>query len=188
MVGGAALLLIALLVWGVAAIVDAIRGPGPAKTAASAPPSSQSGSAAPSSSLNAPVGVNPDGSCPAGAVKVTASTDQPSYASGAKPVLILTLRNTLSEPCSTNVGTKQQEFLVRSGSDRIFSTKGCQKDPVDTEFTLEPGKEEQARFTWNRTRSLAKCAAIDSKPRAGTYSLQVILGKEKSEEATFVLK
>lgn len=187
-VGIAALLVIALLIWGVSAIVGAIRGPGPDKTAAPAPEPSQSSSAAPASSSGAPAGVNPDGSCPAGAVKVTASTDKASYASGAKPVLIMTLRNTLSVPCTTNVGTKEQEFVVTSGTDRIFSTKDCQKDAVDTQFQLEPGKDEQARFTWNRARSLTKCAAIDAKPRPGMYTLQVMLGKAESEKVQFALK
>lgn len=186
-VGVGALLVLALLIWGVSSIIGAItKGPGKDQPPAAATQSSPATSAAASSA--SPAGVNPDGSCPAGAVKVTASTDQPSYASGTKPVLIMTLRNTLSEPCTTNVGTKEQEFLVTSGKDRIFSTKDCQKDAVDTEFTLEPGKDEQAKFTWNRARSLAKCAAIDSTPRGGTYTLQVNLGKTESEPVQFVLK
>lgn len=203
----AALVVVILVIWGLVAGVRAVTGGGDpddgagsatGSAAASADAGTGSGDAtggdasgsasAKASDGASPAGVNPDGSCPHGAIEVTASTDQKSYASGQKPVLILTLRNKLTEACTADVGTKQQKFTITSGSDRIFSTSDCQEDAESTELSLEPGKKEQARFTWDRTRSLPKCADIATKPRTGTYTLKVALGKTTSDPVQFVLK
>ena len=132
----------------------------------------------------------PDGSqdCVAGDITVSAATDKQSYGAGEDPVLILNIKNTGKVPCTMNVGTSQQEFVVTSGSDRIFSTRDCQKDPEDTKIKLEKGQEENARFTWNRVRSLPECQPISSKPRPGTYKLKVSLGDKESKPVTFVLQ
>lgn len=131
-----------------------------------------------------------DGSqdCVAGDITVTAATDKQSYGAGEDPVLILKLKNTGDVPCTMNVGTTQQEFVVTSGNDRIFSTRDCQQDPEDVKIKLEKGQEENARFTWNRVRSLPECQEISSKPLPGTYQLKVSLGDNESKPATFVLQ
>ena len=199
-VGVAVLVVLILIIWGIVAGVRALGGhkdgANAAGTAAPSPTAgadnTASGSASPDASSTeastSPAGVNPDGTCPQGAVSVKASTDKKTYAVGQKPVLILTLRNTLSEACTADVGTKAQVFTVTSGSDRIFSTSDCQKDAASTELKLEPGQDETARFTWDRTRSLPQCAAIATKPRAGTYTLKVKLGKTESAPVQFVLQ
>ena len=132
----------------------------------------------------------PDGSqdCVASDITVSAATDKQSYGAGEDPVLILKLKNTGDVPCTMNVGTTQQEFVVTSGNDRIFSTRDCQQDPEDVKIKLEKGQEENARFTWNRVRSLPECQAISSKPLPGTYKLKVSLGDNESKPATFVLQ
>ena len=178
-----ALLVLSLMIWGVSAGVRAIAHAVSGDPAAQAPATPSE--AAPTS--EAPAGANPDGSCPAKALTVTGSTDQRSYAAQAEPVLILTLRNTLQVPCTANVGTKQQEFLVTSGSDRIFSTKDCQTKAEDLEYTLTPGKDEVVRFTWKRVRSQPGCEPVAASPRAGTYTLQVSLGKKKADPVRFQL-
>jgi len=198
----AALFVLLLLVWGVVAGVRAVTHVGNKETT---PPAAASGGTqaegapsgtgsdagtdgSPASSSAAPAGANPDGTCPNSAVTVKASTDRRNYAAGQNPVLILTLRNTLSVPCTANVGTTQQEFVVTSGSDRIFSTKDCAKKPEDLDYTLTPGKDEVVRFTWKRQRSQPGCLPIKATPRAGTYTLKVSLGKRESETVQFVLQ
>ena len=198
-----ALVVLALVLWGVVAGVKAIShamSPKPASSAQQTPGSgtpTASGDGEASSdpsdtsapgTTGTPVGANPDGSCPSGAVKVTASTSKQSYGAKEKPEFVLTLRNTLKVACTTNVGTTQQEFLVTSGSDRIFSTKDCPDKPADLQYTLEPGQDETARFTWGRERSLPNCAPIATEPRPGTYTLQISLGKTASDKVQFILK
>ncbi|MGO1319557.1 MAG: hypothetical protein ACTMIK_04815 [Galactobacter sp.] len=188
-VGVLALVVLGLLVWGVVAGVRGVAGlfdKGEEKSSsATASGTPKPGPA--SSSTPTPAGANPDGSCPAGAVAITAGTDKQSYGANEKPVLLMKLKNSLDDPCTLDVGTKNQEFLITSGSDRIYSTKDCQADGESTELELEPGKEETARFTWDRERSQAKCEPISVKPRAGTYTLKVTLGKLESKPVQFSL-
>lgn len=188
-VGIAALVVLALLVWGIVAGVRGVAGlfdkDNDKSTSAKA---SEAAKADPASSgTPTPAGANPDGTCPAGAVKITAGTDKQSYGAKDKPVLLMKLKNSLDDPCTLDVGTKQQEFLITSGSDRIYSTKDCQADGKSTKLELEPGKEETARFTWDRERSQPKCEPVSVKPRAGTYTLKVTLGKLASKPVQFNL-
>jgi hypothetical protein len=199
-VGVAALVVLALLVWGIVAGVRAVAGlfhhDEPKSAATSADAGKNSGSSKgtkktdkpKSAGTPSPAGANPDGSCPAGAITITAATDKQTYGANEKPILIMKLKNKLDDPCKLDVGTKQQAFLITSGSDRIFSTRDCQTGGASTKLEMEPGKEETARFTWDRTRSQAKCEPISVKPQAGTYTLKVTLGKASSKPVQFVLK
>ncbi|RII43331.1 hypothetical protein DWB68_03265 [Galactobacter valiniphilus] len=192
-VGVAALVILGLIVWGAVAGIGALASAIGGNPEASQSQSTQApqGSATPSDEASSPsgtpAGANPDGSCPAAAVQIKASTDKASYTAKEKPVLQLELVNTLKVACKANVGPSVQEFIVTSGSDRIFSTKDCQKDAQDYEIQLEPGKTEQANFTWQRNRTQPGCTPVAAEPRPGTYTLQVKLGKTTSEKVQFRL-
>ena len=55
-------------------------------------------------------------------------------------------------------------------------------------MTLEPGVQESARFTWDRTRSAPECAEVSSTPGAGTYRLVVSLGEITAQPVAFTLQ
>ena len=130
---------------------------------------------------------DPDPMCPAAAVKVEASTDVPAYAAGVNPLLTLSVTNTGSEPCDINVGTNQMEFIVTSGSDRIFSSADCQDGGADLVKEFAPGATEKANFTWERIRSAPGCGAVASNPSPGWYVFTARLGATTSEKAVFQL-
>lgn len=126
--------------------------------------------------------------CPAGSVKVLASTDAEVYPAGATPVLTLTVTNTGESDCEINVGTSQMEFLVTSGSDRIFSSVDCQDGAQDLVKKVKAGASETANFPWNRNRSAPGCAAVASNPNPGYYIFTARLGESSSEKAVFQLE
>lgn len=126
--------------------------------------------------------------CSSPDLSVSGGTDQTSYAADAQPVLELRVENLGEEPCVTNVGTAQQKFTITSGSDRIFSTEDCQVDGTDVNLMLEPGVQETARFTWDRTRSAPGCAEVTATPGAGTYRLEVSLGDKTAQPVAFTLQ
>lgn len=128
-----------------------------------------------------------DSACPAAAVKVAASTDAPAYPAGSNPLLTLSVTNAGTEPCSINVGTTQMEFVVTSGSDRIFSSADCQDGGADLVKEFAPGATEKANFTWERLRSAPGCAAAASNPTPGWYVFTARLGGITSEKAVFQL-
>ena len=129
--------------------------------------------------------------CTDAQVKVVAVTDATSYKNDAKPMISMKITNAGTAPCTFDVGTGAQEYIITSGSDRIWSSKDCQQDPTSTPQVLQPGVELTTEpFAWGRHRSApgdcngAAAVANDSGP---TYRLQVKLGDAKSEQTAFRL-
>lgn len=119
---------------------------------------------------------------------VTASTEKRVHGPDENPVLVMTVENTGEFDCDVNVGTNQQEFLIESGDDRIFSTKDCASDTTVLDITMEPGQKETARFTWERVRSAPGCPEVSANPRPGTYKFTAKLGSRTSNIAVFELQ
>jgi hypothetical protein len=180
------LVALALAVLVVAAIVAAgswvasLVGAGQEEAPAEAAPA-----AVPSSPAPSPAGT---AGCKDSDVVVRAETDAPAYGSGENPTLILEVANKGKSPCEVNVGTDAMEFLVTSGDDRIFSSADCQVDAEALMMTLEPGKSEQARFTWERNRTAPGCTSVEAKPQPGTYVLTTKLDKKSSKKTVFELR
>lgn len=175
-----ALAIVGLLVWGGVALAGILGASAPAENPAKAVPSS---SPSPNESATPDTGDK----CSADEVKITASTDASSYPTDKQPVLILGIENSSERECELNVGTTQQEFLITSGNDRIFSTLDCLTSGEDVEMKMKPGQKESARFTWSRQRSAPGCKSVNVKPRPGTYKFTAALGENNSEPVTFRL-
>ncbi|WP_246165221.1 DUF4232 domain-containing protein [Arthrobacter yangruifuii] len=159
--------------------------PAPTLTSAAATPAPEAKTPAPAPK---PAEKSTGTACRPDAVSVTAATDAGTYPAGTAPVLILTVTNTGKSACEINVGTSQMEFLVASGSDRIFSSADCQEAGNDYLKTVEPGASETANFTWERHRSAPGCAAVASTPNPGYYVFTARLGETRSEAAVFELE
>lgn len=131
--------------------------------------------------------------CNAAQVRVTAVTDANSYASGVKPMISMKIVNAGTAPCTFDVGTGAQEYIVTSGNDRIWSSKDCQTGATSTPQVLEPGVEMTTTpFAWDRTRSsTSTCTgsrpAAVAGPDGPTYRLEVKLGTVESEPVSFRL-
>jgi hypothetical protein len=127
--------------------------------------------------------------CDRSLVTVSASTDKPAYGAGEEPLLSLKVTNGGKLPCDVNIGTSQMEFLVTSGSDRIFSSVDCQASSEDLIKTIAPGGSETANFPWPRNRSVPGCTAVSAKPGAGGayYVFTAKLGEKTSPKAVFQL-
>ena len=160
---------------------------GSARTTASSPTPSPTGTA-PGSGTQAAT-PSPTNGCDLSKVTVSASTDKPSYSTGETPLLSLKVTNGGQVPCEVNLGTSQMEFLVMSGSDRIFSSRDCQDSSDDLVKTIEPGKSETANFPWERLRSVPGCTEVAAKPGGGgaTYTFTARLGNKESPKAVFKL-
>jgi hypothetical protein len=131
--------------------------------------------------------------CSPSQVQITAVTDDTRYEDGEKPMISMKIKNAGTQPCTFDVGTGAQEYIITSGNDRIWSSKDCQKDPTETPQVLEPGVElTTTPFEWDRTRSSTTTCNKD-RPKAvansdgPTYKLQVKLGDVESEDVAFRL-
>jgi hypothetical protein len=162
---------------------DADESPGPSDT-----PVDPSGS--PTPEFTSAAGGDP---CNPAQITLVAVTDSNSYASGVQPMISMKITNSGSAPCTFDVGTGAQEYIITSGSDRIWSSKDCQQSPTSTPQVLEPGVElTTTPFAWDRTRSStdtcngSRPAAVAG-PDGPTYRLEVKLGEATSEQTPFRL-
>jgi hypothetical protein len=197
------LLVIAVVVGGFVAVSNALGGAAtsaaqptgtqPSNTQesdAGAEPSDQaSASPGASDSPSATPGAAAGDGCEQNLVTVTAATDKPSYAAGEKPLLTLKVTNNNKVPCEVNMGTSQMEYMITSGSDRIFSSKDCQAESTDLMKTIAPGKSETANFPWQRNRTVQGCEVVEAQPgtRGAYYVFTARLASKTSPKAVFQL-
>ncbi|WGW10986.1 hypothetical protein LWF01_12845 [Saxibacter everestensis] len=133
-----------------------------------------------------------DAECIDASVALSADTDAESYQSSEKPKLSLIVKNTSAVTCTVDVGTAQQEFLIASGADRIWSSRDCYDKDADKEsaenvVSFKPGEEKRSELEWNRMRSTEGCKAGQPEAKAGTYTLTTKVGKASSDPVTFSL-
>jgi hypothetical protein len=185
-VGAILLLVLSLAVGGFVAISNALNGAAPAATTSGTPQQEQPGSTPPPSAQDS-AAASPSPGCDQKLLTVAAATDKAAYAAGENPLLTLKVTNGNTVPCEVNIGTSQMEYLVTSGSDRIFSSKDCQAESSDLVKTIAPGKSETANFPWARNRTVEGCAAVAAQPAAGTYVFTARLGNKTSPKAIFQL-
>ncbi|MEE2570259.1 hypothetical protein V1638_12755 [Pseudarthrobacter sp. J64] len=128
--------------------------------------------------------------CDQNLVTVAAATDKTLYLADEKPMLTLQVTNGGTVACEVNMGTSQMEFLVTSGTDRIFSSKDCQAKSEDLVKVIQPGQSESANFPWQRNRSVEGCQPVAAVPGAGGayYVYTAKLGKRTSQKAVFQLQ
>jgi hypothetical protein len=190
-VGAALLLVIAVAFGGFAAASNVLNAGQSGSGGGETPPGQETQAApAPETTASASPSASPTGNgCELNLVTVTAATDKPAYAAGENPLLTLKVTNGNKVPCQVNIGTSQMEFLVTSGSDRIFSSTDCQTDPTDLIKTVAPGQSETANFLWERNRSVEGCKLIDAKPGAGGayYVFTARLADKTSPKSVFQL-
>jgi len=165
-------------------------GGSPSSTHSPSPSTTPGPSATPTPTFTSAAGgdaCNPD------QIAIAAITDSNSYAAGVQPALSMSITNIGSAPCTLDVGTAQQEYIITSGSDRIWSSKDCQTGAAANPVVLPPGVEQKTTpFAWDRTRSSTdtcnstRTAAV-SGPDGPTYKLQVKLGDIESTQTAFRL-
>lgn len=129
---------------------------------------------------------DPEELCDPSVIRLEPVVDAGSYPAGVQPQISMRITNTSSAPCTFDVGTAQQEYLIMSGSDRIWSSRDCQLEPANREQVLEPGTTlSTTPFPWDRTRSSAEtCDQERPEVIAGgaTYRLSVSLGEATSDD------
>lgn len=188
-VGAALLLVIAVAFGGFAAVSTVVNG-GQANSGAGAAPTDQESAPAAGPEATASPSATPTGNgCEQNLLTVTAATDKASYAADENPLLTLKVTNGNKVPCEVNIGTSQMEFLITSGSDRIFSSTDCQTDATELVKTIAPGQSETANFPWQRNRTVQGCEPIEAKPGAGGayYVFTARLANKTSPKAVFQL-
>jgi hypothetical protein len=127
-------------------------------------------------------------------VTVTPVTDATTYAAGVNPMLSLKITNTGATACTFKVGSDVQVYTITSGTETIWKSSDCQKDPVAATKTLEPGVAlTSTPFAWDRIRSSATTCLATNPPQVtaggASYHLGVAVdGVKSAKTVQFILK
>lgn len=152
------LAVLALIAWGVVAVVGAVRA-GAQDVAAPEPTTS----AAP---------LDPTACAPADLDVDVAALP----AGGGAPVdLDVTVTNDGESPCLLDAGAGSLVLTVVSGEDRVWSSGDCAGD-ASRRLLLDAGDSADASVSWSGARSAPGCADGQGSSGAGTYRVEATLG------------
>jgi hypothetical protein len=156
-------------------------------------PEAKKASASPTPTVEAVAPQKEGDPCAPASIKLEPITDKTSYAAGENPMISMKITNTSSVACTINAGSTLQELRITSGNELFWSSKDCQKEPVDAPVILQPNTPQATTpIPWDRTRSsAATCDKERNKVTAGgaSYHLRVFLGELKSSStAQFILR
>ena len=120
---------------------------------------------------------------------MSASTDKAAYGAGEKPLLSLKVTNGGKVPCEVNIGTSQMEYMVTSGSDRIFSSDDCQAESTTWSRPSLRARARPPTSPGSATAPFQGCEPVVAKPGAGGayYMFVARLGTKSSTKAVFQL-
>jgi hypothetical protein len=124
--------------------------------------------------------------CAPEALEVAATAGEKSYRVGADPRLTLRVTNTGDAPCTADLGQANVELLVHSGRDRIWSSDDCAPGGEAGPRTLQPGKAETQRVTWDGRRSRPGCTGGKERAQPGTYRVTGRVGERTTQGDVFV--
>ena len=188
---------IALIWWGISAIIglfaadkpDAAPATNPPTAPATTPEAGKTTTPGDTSQPQTPAEPRP---CGPEDVTVTAATDARSYGPDARPKLSFSIENTGANKCIFNVGTAVQQFRITSGSDQIWASTDCQQNPENQQVLLEPGRKfESPQLEWVRERSTPDTCDAERPAAVGGdsyYHLKVTVNGAESEPVMFVLE
>ena len=185
-------LVLALLIWGISAIVRGLSGGGQNTQPAAAPsPTSQpseSPSTSPSDSPSPTESTQAGGDCRDGAIEVVATADSRTHKVGEAAKLGLTIKNTSGQDCKLDVGSANITVEVTSGSDKIWSSDDCEKDSRNNVVDIGAGEIFESTVPWQTQRSEPGCKAGLPALRPGTYQVIGKVGQFTSSPQTLTLQ
>lgn len=183
------LIVLALLVWGIWAGVSAIAGWFGSMTGGAAANPSSSATALASGEVAA---------CTAANVEVQAfagdgSSPKTVFAAKDKPMLWFSVTNNGPQPCTINLGAKEQIFTITSGAETIWTSAHCNRDGLtDLPMTIASGEQKiSTPSAWFKVRSTVSggCGEDQASVITGgaSYHLKVSVGGFESNDLQFIL-
>lgn len=202
-----AVLVLALVAWGVRALIDGVSDDSdPASQVEPSPAESDTGGSAEAAEEGSEDGgegstedsaentdtasAEPEvaeGYCAPADMQLRASTHQDSYARGVAPLLIMEIEYAGAESCLFDVGTREQTFTVSYGGRELFNTAQCGGRGESLEMEFEPGQTERAQLVWPRSDSSEDCSE-PAELATGDYELTVKVSGLRSAPHTFTVQ
>lgn len=183
------LVLLALIGWGIWALVGLFLPDDEESAPTPEPTVSESVEPSPSESPSDDESDQADGACDPEVLSLAGATDQESYADDAFPTFAMTISHEGDELCDASLGSDEQSFVVEDAEGEfVFSTQACQVDPQSQVVEMEPGQSESVEFQWERVGTDEDCQSVVEDISAGEYQLTVGLGEQTADPVTFELQ
>lgn len=183
------LIFLALIVWGVWALIGLFL------------PDSEEALPTPETTVSESVGPSPSesptddesdqaaGACDSEVLSLAGATDRDAYAQEEFPTFAMTISHDGEELCDASLGSDEQSFVVEdSEGGFVFSTQACQVAPQSQVVEMEPGQSESVEFQWERIGTDEDCQSVVEDISAGEYQLTVGLGEQTADPVTFELQ
>jgi hypothetical protein len=112
------------------------------------------------------------------------STDSDTYTSGQTPKLLGVFSNSSSTTCTISTDPAGMLWTITSGSDKIWTTKGCPASTPAKTLKVKAGHSRTVSTTWDGRRLESGCTA-GSAALPGEYVLNATLDGVKGTPAVF---
>jgi len=203
------LVVIGLLVWGMVAFAN--RGDEPeapvasettttettATTASSeesttettAASTSEEASEEPSETTVAAEGAEGKETCELADLRITATSDRPSYGPNVQPTFYMTVANPTDADCEINLDDEQLRFEVYNleSNNRVWADTDCYPSVLGGDETFEAGDERSFQAVWSRLESQPGQCSNRTPVEAGPYFLHAVIGSNPSDAHPFNL-
>jgi hypothetical protein len=122
--------------------------------------------------------------CDPSTLTLVLSTDSDTYTSGQTPKLIGELSNPTTTACTLSRSPADEIWTVKSGTDTVWTTKGCASSTPAKQTTLKAGATKTLSIFWDGHRMNSDCSEGDV-ALAGEYTLHATLDGVKGKVAVF---
>ena len=183
------LALLALIGWGIWALVGLFLPDDDQVSPTPEPTTSESGQPSPSDSPSDQESEQAADACDPQVLSLAGATDQDAYPADEFRTFTMTITHDGDELCDASLGTDEQNFMVEDAEGQyVFSTRACQVEPQSQVVEMEPGQSESVDFQWERVGTDEDCQTIAEDISAGEYRLIVGMGEQTADPVTFELE
>jgi hypothetical protein len=122
--------------------------------------------------------------CDPTVLTLTLSTDSETYTAGQTPKFTGVFSNPSATACKLTHSPQKEHWTVMSGSDTIWTTKGCVTDSTEKHVTMKAGGTFTRSIFWDGHRQDPQCAQ-GAVAQPGTYVLNAKLDGVKGQPVVF---
>lgn len=177
-----AVVVIALLIWGIVALAG-----GKGKDDKSA--RSTVTVASTSTITNKKSSNEPD--CKKGDLSIIAQLDQDAVEQGKNLPLIMKVTNSSDAACNAQLGAAHQRYEIYTKGEHkaVWKSEICFTSSQNKEEVLQPGESRRYTVNWEGTRQNADGNCTDTAPKAdvGEYELYTVLNAQVGQPASFAV-
>ncbi len=171
--------LLVVIVAIVVVLVNLLSGGGSKK-----PTTGHHSSPTPSTSTSPPSTPPAVAACNPSVITLVLSTSASGYTSGESATLIGSFSNPSTSPCRLTSTPSNEAWTITSGSDHIWTTKGCPSTLPAKTIKIKAGGTKTITTVWDGHRLDTGCAA-GSAALPGEYVLHATLDGIKGKPAVF---